>query len=152
MKKEHLFQDLIFEIFFSGKVFATGHLVFAYPNKRIKNLKISFLGKFQKDILILNEEYEDNDGIIVRNWKFKKISNNTFCGSEKNLIGKTIVKIKNNNLEMKYKYKTNYKYLNFSVIVKDHMYLIDSNTLLNITKISKLGIPLAKAFLVYRKL
>ena len=55
-------------------------MVFYYPKKRIKDLKISFIGKLKKNELFLNEKYEDNDDIVYRYWRFEKISKNTFYG------------------------------------------------------------------------
>ena len=53
---------------------------------------------------------------------------------------------------MKYRFRTNYKKIYFSVNVKDSMYLVDKETLINRTIISKYGITLAEGFLVYKKL
>ena len=53
---------------------------------------------------------------------------------------------------MNYKYKINYKGFSFLVKVNDCMFLIDTNTLLNKTRISKFGFLLAESLLIYKKL
>ncbi len=150
--KDNLFPYFDFYYFFSGKIDAFGNMILFYPKKRIKNLKISFIGKLKKNFLFLNERYKDNDGLIYRHWKFKKISKNTFYGYEKDLVGKALINIKKNHLIMNYKYKINYKGFSFLVKVNDCMFLIDTNTLLNKTRISKFGFLLAESLLIYKKL
>ena len=41
---------------------------------------------------------------------------------------------------------------NFNVDIKDHMYVINDNTLINYTKISKFFIPIAETQLLYKNL
>ena len=45
---------------------------------------------------------------------------------------------------MSYKFKTQFKNFDFNVDIKDHMYVINDNTLINYTKISKFLIPIAE--------
>ena len=53
---------------------------------------------------------------------------------------------------MNYKFNTQFKNFNFNVKVKDQMYLIKKNTIINRTKVSKLNIPIAETLLLYTKL
>ncbi len=152
MKNSNSFPKLNFYSFFSGKVDALGYITFPYPTKRINNLKISFFGNLKNNKLVLKEKYKDSYQIIEREWIFEKISNNTFYGFEKNMIGQAYIKINKNHLTMNYKYKTSYKNLNFTVNVSDNMHLIETKTLLNKTRVSKLGVLVAESVLVYNKL
>ena len=140
------------ESYFSNKVTALGYMTFFYPLKTIKDIKIAFSGKFQDNTLTLKENYTDNDSKVLRVWSFKKQSNSLYIGKESNVKGIIKVSIDRNKLNMKYKFNTNYKKIYFSVNVKDSMYLVDKETLINKTIISKYGITLAESFLVYKKL
>ena len=68
------------------------------------------------------------------------------------LIGNINVTVKENNLEMNYLFKTHYKNLSFTVTVKDSMFMVERRSIVNITLISKFGINVAKAILLYTKL
>jgi hypothetical protein len=146
------FPELKFESFFNGKVEAKGHIVLFYPKKKTKNIKATFTGTYKKNILMLKEEYYDNDTAVIRNWKFNKISNHKFKGYEKNILKPFNCIIKENYLEMNYTIKTGYKNLSFYVNVKDQMYLIDKTSLVNKSVISKFYIPIAETILFYKKL
>ena len=143
---------LSMESYFSNKVTALGYMTFFYPYKTIKDIKIVFSGKFHDNTLTLKEDYTDNDSKVLRVWSFKKKSNSCYIGKESNVTGTIKVSIYGNKLNMKYKFKTNYKKIYFNVNVKDSMYLVDKETLINKTIISKYGITLAESFLVYKKL
>ena len=140
------------ESYFSNKVTALGYMTFFYPLKTIKDIKIVFSCKFHNNNLTLKEDFTDNDSKILRVWHFKKISNSSYIGKESNVKGTIKVSIYGNKLNMKYKFKTNYKKIYFNVNVKDSMYLVDKKTLINKTIVSKYGITLAESFLVYKKL
>ena len=140
------------ESYFSNKVTALGYMTFFYPFKTIKDIKITFSGKFYNNTLTLKENYTDNDSKILRVWSFKKKSSSCYIGKESNVKGTIKVSIYGNKLNMQYKFKTNYKKIYFSVNVKDNMYLVDEETLINKTIVSKYGITLAESFLVYKKL
>ena len=152
MKNKVTFPDLVLEDFFLGKVLATGHIIYFYPKKKIKSVKANFLGKLKHNTLHLQEKYIEDKQEVTRNWIFNKISNDCYTGTEKNLVKNLIAIKKDNNIEMTYKFKTNFKKLHFNVKVKDSMFLVSNNHLLNTTSISKLGVNIAKAILLYRKL
>ncbi len=144
---------LNFEKFFTGKVVANGYMIFFYPKKREKIVKILFAGNFKNNKLSLKENYfENNTKTSTRNWFFKKLSDDKYIGNEKNIVKPFKLIIKNSSLEMNYKFKTQFKSFNFNVSVEDKMYLIKKNTIINRTKISKFNISIAETFLLYNKL
>lgn len=144
---------LNFEKFFTGKVVAEGYMIFFYPKRRKKNLKVLFSGTFKKNTLALEENYfENNLKTNTRNWYFEKQSDDSYIGNEKNILHPFKIIIETNSLEMKYKFKTQFKSFNFNVNVEDQMYLIRKNTIINKTKVSKFNIPIAESFLLYTKL
>ncbi len=145
--------QLNFENFFTGKVIANGYMIFLYPKKRKIDVKVMFSGNFKNNNLELKEEYyENNIKTTSRKWYFKKLSNHKFIGKEKNIVRPFELIIKNDFLEMSYKFRTQYKDFNFNVSVKDQMHLIEKNLILNKTRISKFHISIAETLLVYRKL
>ena len=152
MTKDTTLKKFEFENFFSGKVVATGYMCFFYPRIRKKKLEVIFKGVFENKKLKLIEEYFEDNLKTIREWEFKKVDNNKFFGNGKNIVNPFELRIKDNFLEMSYKFKTKFKNINFNVHVKDCMYVINENTLLNYTRISKFLIPIAETQLLYKKL
>ncbi|MBF96920.1 MAG: hypothetical protein CFH34_00436 [Alphaproteobacteria bacterium MarineAlpha9_Bin4] len=143
--------NLDFEEFFSGKVVAKGNMILHYPKKSIKDLDITFKGFLKNNQLKLTEYYSENNKKTIRNWKFKKLTNNLFHGTEKNVKGNIVVNIEKNRLSMNYYFKLMLWNFTFTVLVKDYMYLVGKNEIINITYVSKFGIKLAKVILLYKK-
>ena len=152
MKKNNKTQKFQFEKFFTGRIIAYGYMNFFYPSKRKKILKVFFTGSFKNKKLKLREEYFEDNMKTLREWDFEKISTNKFIGNGKDILNAFDVHINKNFLEMSYKFKIQYKGFHFSVCVQDQMYLINQNTLINYTKISKFMIPIAETQLLYKKL
>ena len=152
MQNKIKYPELIFEDFFKGKVLASGHMLFLYPKTKLINIKANFLGIYKKNILKLNEEYIEETNIVNRKWIFQKISKNNYIGEEENIIGKIPVFTNGNCLEMKYRFRTQYKNFKFNVNVIDKMYLIEKKLLINKTEILKFKIKIAEVFLLYKKL
>ena len=152
MIKNTALKKFEFEKFFTGKVIANGYMCFFYPKTRKKKLKVIFKGVFKNERLKLIEEYFEDNLKTIREWQFEKIDKNKFIGNSKNIANPFELDIKDNFLEMSYKFKTKFKNINFNVHVKDCMYVINENTLLNYTRISKFLIPIAETQLLYEKL
>ena len=152
MTKNTTFKNFEFEKFFNGKVEASGYMCFFYPKKRKKKLKVIFNGSFENKKLKLIEEYLEEDLKTIREWEFEKVDKNKFYGNGKNIIKPFELHIKDNFLEMSYKFKTQFKNFNFNVHVHDQMYVINGSTLINYTRISKFLIPIAETQLLYKKL
>ena len=152
MTKNNAFKKFEFEKFFTGKVVATGYMCFFYPRIRKKKLEVIFKGVFKHKKLKLIEEYFEDNLKTIREWEFEKVNKNKFFGNGKNIVKPFELHIKDNFLEMSYKFKTQFKNFDFNVHIKDHMYIINNNTLINYTKISKFLIPIAETQLFYKKL
>ena len=152
MTKNTALKKFEFEKFFTGKVIANGYMCFFYPKTRKKKLKVIFKGVFKNERLKLIEEYFEDNLKTIREWQFEKIDKNKFIGNGKNIANPFELDIKDNFLEMSYKFKTKFKNINFNVHVEDCMYVINENTLLNYTRISKFLIPIAETQLLYEKL
>ena len=152
MTKNTALKKFEFEKFFTGKVIANGYICFFYPKTRKKKLKVIFKGVFKNKRLKLIEEYFEDNLKTIREWQFEKIDKNKFIGNGKNIANPFELNIKDNFLEMSYKFKTKFKNINFNVHVTDCMYVINENTLLNYTRISKFLVPIAETQLLYEKL
>ena len=146
------FPRFIFEDFFAGKVIAKGHMIYRFPNKKINNINAVFKGIYKNRTLYLKEEYFEEKNKSVRNWEFSKHSNSSYSGIANNVIGNICVTVKENNLEMHYLFKTYYKSFSINLEVKDSMFMLEDNNIVNTTSISKFGINIAKAILLYTKL
>ena len=152
MTKNTALKKFEFEKFFTGKVVATGYMCFFYPKTRKKKLKVIFKGVFENKKLKLIEEYFEDNLKTIREWQFEKVNKNKFFGNGKNIVNPFELLIKNDFLEMSYKFKTKFKNISFNVNIKDNMYVISDDTLINYTRISKFLIPIAETQLLYEKL
>ena len=152
MQNKIKYPELILEDFFKGKVLASGHMTFFYPQKKNINIKANFLGSYKKNILKLKEKYIEEDKIVNREWTFRKVSKNKYIGEEGNILGQIPVFTNRNCLEMKYKFRTQYKSFKFNVKVIDKMFLIEKKLLINKTEILKFKIKIAEVLLLYKKL
>ena len=101
--------------------------------------------------MTLTENYFEETTKTTREWVFKKISNHEYIGHEKNVLNSIKLTLENNNLMMRYKFKTKYKNFSFYVNVNDYMYLIDKKYLINKSVVSKFGIKIAETLLLYKK-
>ena len=137
MTKNTELKNFEFEKFFTGKVEANGYMNFFYPKTRKKKLKVIFKGVFENKKLKLIEEYLEENLKTIREWEFEKVDKNKFYGNNKNIIKPFELRIKDNFLEMSYRFKTQFKNFNFNVQVQDQMYVINNNTLINYTRICK---------------
>ena len=102
-------KEFEFEKFFTGKVVATGYMCFFYPKTRKKKLKVIFRGVFENKKLKLIEEYFEDNLKTIREWQFEKVDKNKFLGNGKNIVDPFELGIKDNFLEMSYKFKTQFK-------------------------------------------
>ncbi len=152
MNKNTETKNFEFEKFFTGKVVATGYMCFFYPKIIKKKLKVIFKGNYENKKLKLIEEYFEDGVKTLREWQFEKANKNKFYGNGENIVNPFELHIKDNFLEMDYKFKTQFKNFNFNVNVKDHMYVINNNTLINYTRINKFLITIAETQLIYKKL
>ena len=152
MNKNNALKEFEFEKFFTGKIVATGYMCFFYPKTRKKKLKVIFKGIFENKKLKLIEEYYEDNLKTIREWQFEKVDKNKFFGNGINIVNPFELHIKDNFIEMSYKFKTQFKSFNFNVNIKDQMYVINDNTLINYTKIYKFLIPIAETQLLYKKL
>ena len=145
------FKNLNFEKFFNGEVIAKGNLLLFYPKKTSRDIYVIFKGTFKNNKLKLNEKYFENEKEITRNWIFEKKSNTFFIGREKNVRGEILVHINKNHLKMKYYFKLLLWKFTITVLINDHMFLINNKEIVNTTYVSKFGIKLAKVVLLYKK-
>ena len=152
MNKSTELKKFEFEKFFTGEVVANGYMCLFYPKKRKKKLKVIFKGVYENKKLKLVEEYFEDNLKTIREWQFEKVDKNKFYGNSENIVNPFELLIKDSFLEMSYKFKTQFKNFNFNVHIKDHMYVINDNTLINYTRISKFLIPIAETQLLYKKL
>ena len=68
----------------------------------------TFKGVFKNEKLKLIEEYFEDNLKTTRQWQFEKIDKNKFIGNGKNIAYPFELNIKDNFLEMSYKFKTRF--------------------------------------------
>lgn len=143
---------LHFRTFFDGKMVAHGYFKDRF-NKVAKTFVVEMETKWNdKNEGVLTEYFTYNDGTkSSRIWYLKMIGENEVSGTASDVIGEAKGKISGNTLFWTY-------YLNLEVDKKfykvkfdDWMYLIDENTILNQSYMSKLGINLGEVVLNIRK-
>lgn len=143
---------LKFESFFNGNLLAHGYFK-DRNNKVIKRFVVEMKANWINDICILEELFSYSDGTkSKRIWTIKKISDNNYEGTASDVVGKAVGQIAGNTLYWKYDLLLAVDKNEYKVHFEDWMYLIDENTLINQSYMSKFGISLGEVVLNIRKI
>lgn len=131
--------DFNLERYFTGKTSATG--TFTAINGFKRNFTVALTGKWSGHTLTLVEDFVYDEGLRERKtWRFKKISPTTYRGSREDVVGQTLVTIKDNMAHFTYLMDLSE---DNRVRFHDTMTLRPDGTLLNNALITKYGFPVA---------
>lgn len=145
--------QLDFKKFFDGKMVAHGYFKDRF-NKVVKTFVVDMDTKWNdKNEGVLTEYFTYNDGSkSTRIWYLKVDENNNISGTASDVIGKASGKISGNTLFWSYYLNLEVDGKTYEVKFDDWMYLIDENTILNQSYMSKFGINLGEVVLSMRKI
>jgi len=137
--------------YFNGELQAWG-LFQDYSGKVIKRFHVAMTGEWDDNMGVLDEHFTYADGTKQRRtWKLNRIDANNYTGTADDVIGEARGIAYGNALRWQYVLALEVDDDVYHVHFDDWMYLIDENTMINRSVMSKFGISLGEVILVFRK-
>ncbi len=137
--------------FFNGKIYALG-IVQNRSGKVIKRFKVDIRAYWEGNTGYLDEKFIYSDGKKEsRIWELKEISQSVYQGRADDVIGKANGKTAGNAFYFEYNLDLPVDDTSYEVKFEDWMFLLDKNTLLARSYMSKWGIGLGEVTIVMTK-
>lgn len=134
--------------FFNGQLTAHG-VVKNRSGKVTRYFVADIKGHWENGRGELKEEFLFNDGEIQhRTWVMTLDANNQLIATANDVVGESRGEYAGNALKLDYRLKIKYNDSDLVLTVKDWMWLIDKNTLLNESVLTKWGIKVGSVQLV----
>ena len=137
--------------YFSGPIEAWG-LFQNYREKVVKRFHVSMLGEWSGDKGTLDERFTYSDGSTQRRvWNLIRVDENTYSGTADDVVGEAKGIAYGHALRWEYTMALEVDEETYHVQFDDWMYLIDNNTVINRSVMSKFGIDIGEVILVFIK-
>jgi hypothetical protein len=137
--------------FFNGRLTAHGFLKDrkGFVSKRFV---VKMNATWKGNVGTLNEDFVYSDGTKQnRVWTLTKLSDTKVKGTAADVVGEALGEISGNTLYWTYVLDLKVGDKNYKVNLKDWMYLIDENTVLNQSYMSKFGLDVGEIVLSMKK-
>ncbi|WP_196139934.1 DUF3833 family protein [Aliikangiella sp. G2MR2-5] len=133
----------VFEDFFSGPLCAKG-VVKEGNETLIRKFKAAINGYTKDDLVYLDEIFVFDDGEIqTRLWQFSK-QEQGYAGSAGDVVGRAHGNTFGDSFNLKYRLAINIDGESWVISMDDWLHLIDENTLMGTTKMSKWGLDVGR--------
>lgn len=142
---------LNFKQYFNGKMIAHGYFKDRF-GKIKKTFVVDMNTVWQGDTGVLTEHFVYNDGSKSERIWTLKIEGEKVIGTASDVVGSAVGEIAGNTLHWKYDLNLKVDESTYKVSLDDWMYLIDQQTMLNQSYMSKWGIDLGEIVLSMRKI
>ena len=137
--------------YFNGPLQAWG-LFQNHREKVIKRFHVEMEGKWENNRGTLDEHFTYSDGTTQRRiWSLVRIDEHTYSGTADDVIGEAKGVAYGNALRWQYTLALEVDDDTYHVQFDDWMYLIDENTMINRSVMSKYGVTLGEVILVFVK-
>jgi len=137
--------------YFNGKIEAWG-LFQNYREKVVKRFHVSMTGKWENNKGTLDERFTYSDGSTQRRvWSLVRIDKNNYSGTADDVVGEARGVAYGHALRWQYTMALPVDDDIYHVQFDDWMYLIDENTVINRSVMSKFGVDLGEVILVFIK-
>lgn len=137
--------------FFSGNLNAQG-VVKNRSGKVTRYFNATIKAYWENGVGTLEEKFIFDDGEIqYRTWKLSPTTQNTFNATAGDVIGTGEGEFAGNAVNLNYVLAVKYKDSTINLSVDDWMWLIDSNTVLNESTLTKFGFKVGSIQLVIKK-
>ncbi|WP_394175761.1 DUF3833 domain-containing protein [Thalassotalea litorea] len=144
--------DFTLEQFFDGNVKAWG-LVTNFSDDFVRRFTVDIEASWEGNKGVLDEYFLYDDGEKqFRRWEIERINETTYQGRADDIIGTATGERAGAYIRWQYKMKLKVDGSEYDVTFDDQMILIDDNHMMNIAKIKKLGVTVAKVTLFFEKL
>lgn len=137
--------------FFNGNIKALG-IVQDRSNKVIKRFEVDIKASWNGDVATLDESFDYSDGTkSKRIWTLTEKSKDSYIGTASDVIGNAEGAVKGNAFYFEYQLRLPVGDSVYNVTFEDWMFLLDSNTLLARSYMTKFGINLGEVTIVMMK-
>ena len=137
--------------YFNGPIQAWG-LFQDYREKVIKRFHVSMQGTWEGNNGTLDEHFTYSDGTTQRRvWKLSRIDQHNYTGTADDVIGEAKGQAYGHALRWQYTLALEVDDDIYHVQFDDWMYLIDENTVINRSVMSKFGVNVGEVILVFIK-
>jgi hypothetical protein len=144
--------ELNLQKFFNGDLIAHGFFK-NNSNKVIKTFIVKMHASWVGNVGTLEEDFVYSDGEKARRvWILSQVNEKTYHGKADDVIGFALGKIEGNALLWNYNLNLKVDKDFYNVHFEDWMYLIDENTLINQSYMTKFGINLGQVVLSIKKI
>ncbi len=138
--------------YFNGNLEAYGILQ-NWQGKVIRTFSVKMHASWQENQGILQEYFLFNDGEKQeRTWQLTMQNDNSFTATASDVVNTAQGKQYGNAVKMDYVLAIPFGNKTYNFTIKDWLFLIDENSLVNVSTITKFGIPVAKLSIGFRKL
>jgi hypothetical protein len=138
--------------FFRGSLEAYGILQ-DRQGKVIKTFTVKLAGSWQGNQGILKEDFIFSDHKTQqRTWQINVIDDHNFTAKASDVIGEAKGEQYGNSVRMQYVLTIPVDNKNYNFVINDWMYLIDNDSLINISTIKKFGFKMATLTIGFKKI
>lgn len=142
---------LALDQFFDGRLVAYG-IVQNYSGKVTRRFRADIVASWNGNTGILDEQFRFIDGELQsRCWTIIK-QGDRYRGTADDVVGEALGEVHGNTLNWRYRLQIDVNGKVWDVYLDDWLYLVDSDNLINRTKIKKYGLPVGELTLHIRKL
>jgi hypothetical protein len=139
------------EVFFKGTVDAWG-MFQDRKGEVIKRFHVVIKSHYEGSTFILDEQFTYDDGTLQKRiWRLQKQNDGTWIGNADDVVGNAIGEISGNALHWRYVLDLPVGSSNYHMKMDDWMFLMDENTLINRTQMSKFGVDLGEVTLFFKR-
>lgn len=139
------------EHFFKGTVDAWG-MFQDRKGEVVKRFHVVIQSRYEGTTFVLNEQFTYDDGTHQqRIWRLQKQSDGRWIGRADDVVGDAVGEISGNALHWRYVLDLPVGSSNYHMKMDDWMFLMDENTLVNRTQMSKFGIDLGEVTLFFKR-
>lgn len=139
------------EEFFEGETVAHGQFQDVFGNVK-RRFEVKINGQWDGRNLKLVEDFTYDDGEIEqRVWTLEKTGENTWSGSAPGVIGRASGQERGDTFNWRYRIDLPVRNGTMRVDFDDWMWLLSDDRLLNRAYVSRFGVPLGEAIIVFEK-
>jgi len=138
--------------YFNGNLEAYGILQ-NWQGKVIRTFTVKMQGSWQENNGILQEDFLFNDGEKQqRTWQLTMQDDHHFTATASDVVQTAQGKQYGNAVKMDYVLAIPMGNKTYNFTIKDWLFLVDENSLVNVSTITKFGIPVAKLSIGFKKI
>ncbi len=137
--------------FFSGKLYALG-IVQSRSGQVTQRFRVDIDASWEGDVAKLDEKFVFSDGSTdERIWTLKEVGTNEYVGEAHDVVGEAEGKVVGNAFKFNYVLNVPVGESTYKIKVDDWMYLLDNNTLLARSYMTKFGFDVGEITIVMMK-